>query len=70
MARNRRRRPAYLANPGVPTPLLVLLLLVTPAIAQPGHIAHEKRTQLETAIARFMASNSTPGVSVAVVEME
>jgi CubicO group peptidase (beta-lactamase class C family) len=31
-------------------------------------ISSVKRTQLETAIARFMAANSIPGVSVAVVE--
>ncbi len=46
-------------------PLLIAQLFLAAASAQ---IAPEKRAQLETAIARFMAANSTPGVSVAVVE--
>ena len=48
--------------------LMVLMLLPALAAAQAGQITREKRAQLETAIARFMAANSTPGVSVAVVE--
>jgi CubicO group peptidase (beta-lactamase class C family) len=53
----------------VPAILLVaLVFLPIPSIAQSGQIAPEKRVELETAIARFMAANSTPGVSVAVVE--
>lgn len=47
---------------------LALVLLVASTAGQQRSIAHEKRAQLETAIARFMASNSTPGVSVAIVE--
>jgi serine beta-lactamase-like protein LACTB, mitochondrial len=47
---------------------LLHFLLTVPAVAQSGQIAPEKRAQLETAIARFMVANSTPGVSVAVVE--
>jgi serine beta-lactamase-like protein LACTB len=38
------------------------------AVGQSSAIAPGKRAQLETAIARFMAANSIPGVSVAVVE--
>ena len=48
--------------------LVVLVFLPAPAIAQSGQIAPEKRTQIDTTISRFMAANSTPGVSVAVVE--
>jgi serine beta-lactamase-like protein LACTB len=48
--------------------LIVQLLLPAAAVAQSAQIASAKRAQLETAIARFMAANSTPGVSVAVVE--
>jgi len=47
---------------------LSLLLLPLAAEAQPASIAPEKRVQLETAISHFMAANSIPGVSVAVVE--
>jgi serine beta-lactamase-like protein LACTB len=48
--------------------LLGDLLLSVSASVQPGQIAPEKRSQFETAIARFMAANGIPGVSVAVVE--
>jgi serine beta-lactamase-like protein LACTB, mitochondrial len=52
---------------------IVTILLLAPfwpvsAVAQSVQIAPAKRTQLENAVARFMAANSTPGVSVAVVE--
>jgi serine beta-lactamase-like protein LACTB len=64
---------ASLAIKGIPAisvifHFLLHFLLTVPAVAQPGQIAPEKRAQFETAIARFMAANSTPGVSVAVVE--
>jgi serine beta-lactamase-like protein LACTB, mitochondrial len=53
----------------VPVILLVQqLILAVFAVAQPGEISAEKRAQLESAISRFMAANSIPGVSVAVVE--
>jgi serine beta-lactamase-like protein LACTB, mitochondrial len=48
--------------------LAVCLLLPGSSLAQAVPIAPEKRTQVETAVSRFMASNSIPGVSVAVVE--
>lgn len=44
------------------------LVLPSPSVAQSGHLTSEKRAQLQTAISRFMAANSIPGVSVAVVE--
>ncbi|MGA2978214.1 MAG: serine hydrolase domain-containing protein [Terriglobales bacterium] len=53
----------------VPALLFVaLVFLPAPAVPQAVHVAPEKRVQLEAAITRFMAANSTPGVSVAVVE--
>jgi CubicO group peptidase (beta-lactamase class C family) len=58
-----------LAVRGVAAALLVLsLLLPAFSVAQPARLAPEKRAHLETAISRFMAANSIPGVSVAVVE--
>ena len=48
--------------------LIVNFLAPTSAVAQAGRLAPGKRAQLETAISRFMAANSIPGVSVAVVE--
>ena len=48
--------------------VIVYFVLPAPSIAQSVQIAPDKRARLETAIARFMAANSTPGVSVAVVE--
>jgi serine beta-lactamase-like protein LACTB, mitochondrial len=68
MARNHRRRLTAFVIRAMPALSLVLSFLVVPIVAQPSQIAHEKRAQLQTAIARFMAANSTPGVSVAVVE--
>jgi serine beta-lactamase-like protein LACTB, mitochondrial len=68
MPRTRRPRLGFtLARLSAIFPI-VLGLLFAPAVAQPGHLAPEKRAQLKKAIARFMAANSTPGVSVAVVE--
>ena len=48
--------------------LIACVLLSATSVAQSGQIAPAKRAQLEAAISRFMAANSTPGVSVAVVE--
>lgn len=54
---------------GLPAILLIAhLLLPATSAAHSGQIAPEKRAQLQTAISRFMAANSIPGVSVAVVE--
>jgi serine beta-lactamase-like protein LACTB len=69
MTRTCSRRLAILAIRGIFASLLIVNLLVpASAIAQAVQIAPEKRAQLETAISRFMAANSIPGVSVAVVE--
>jgi serine beta-lactamase-like protein LACTB len=48
--------------------LIGCFLLPIPASAQPGQIAREKRGQLQADMSRFMAANSVPGISVAVVE--
>jgi serine beta-lactamase-like protein LACTB, mitochondrial len=48
--------------------LFSIFWTLAPAAAQSGPITAEQRTRLETAISRFMAVNSIPGVSVAVVE--
>ncbi len=48
--------------------LVLSLAYATPTLAQTGKIAPEKKAQIEAAIAKFMATNSIPGVSVAVVE--
>jgi hypothetical protein len=48
--------------------LAASLLQAASAFAQISQIAPDKRAQFEAAIARFMAANGTPGVSVAIVE--
>ena len=69
MPRTCNRRMVSLAVRGVAAALLALCLLLPAfSVAQPAHLAPEKRAHLETAISRFMAANSVPGVSVAVVE--
>lgn len=69
MPRTRSRPVASLAIKSIPAILLVALLLrPAPSVAQSGQIAPKKRAQLQTAISRFMAANSIPGVSVAVIE--
>jgi CubicO group peptidase (beta-lactamase class C family) len=70
MSRTRSQPVVGFAIRVIPAILLIgcLPLPWAPAFAQSGHIAPEERVRLETAISRFMAANSTPGVSVAVVE--
>jgi serine beta-lactamase-like protein LACTB, mitochondrial len=70
-----RPRASFVAATAAATKMKAILLiflgvflLLAPAIGQSVQIAPEKRTQLETAISRFMAANSIPGISVAVVE--
>jgi serine beta-lactamase-like protein LACTB len=46
----------------------VILVLLATAAAQEPQLSPEKRTQIETAVSKFMASTHVPGVSVAVVE--
>lgn len=48
--------------------LTILILFSTVAFAEASKLAPEKQTRLEAAVARFMAANNIPGVSVAVVE--
>jgi serine beta-lactamase-like protein LACTB len=69
MSQTHSRPVVSLAINVLPAIMLIgCLLLPVSAIAQPSQIAPEKRAQFETAIARFMAANSLPAVSVAVVE--
>jgi serine beta-lactamase-like protein LACTB, mitochondrial len=48
--------------------LLHCFLPSASAVAQSSHIAPEKRARMEAVISRFMAANSIPGLSAAVVE--
>ena len=69
MPRTSSRPAVSFAINALPALLLIAhLLLRNVAVAQTGQIASEKRAQIQTAISRFMAANSIPGVSVAVVE--
>jgi CubicO group peptidase (beta-lactamase class C family) len=47
---------------------LIVQPFLSPSFAQSGQLTTEKRAQMETTISRFMAANSIPGVSVAIVE--
>ena len=47
---------------------LFLCVVAVPGQAQEHQLAPEKHTQIETAVARFMASSHAPGVAIAVVE--
>src|SRR5271166_6319982 len=53
-----------------PLALVVALCFAAPArcVAQNSKLAPEKRTQIEAAISKFMASTHVTGLSVAVVE--
>lgn len=61
---------ASVVKGSIPAVLVILIHLLLPAyaICESGAIAPETRAHLETAIGRFMAAYSIPGVSVAVVE--
>jgi serine beta-lactamase-like protein LACTB, mitochondrial len=51
--------------------LILFLLLAAsalPASAQDGKLAAQKRAEIEASISKFMAANSAPGISAAVVE--
>jgi serine beta-lactamase-like protein LACTB, mitochondrial len=48
--------------------LLALFLLAVQQAAAEGRLSPEKRTQIEAAVRKFMASTHVPGLSVAVVE--
>lgn len=49
-------------------PILTILLCAVLAQAQDSKLAPAKRTQIEAAVSKFMASTHVPGVSVGVVE--
>jgi len=57
-----------LGNPAFALGMALILLTTALAPAQDHHLSPEKRTQIEAAVSRFMASTHVPGVSVAVVE--
>lgn len=48
--------------------LTLWFAFAVPSPAQTGKLAPEKKAQIEAATAKFMAANSIPGVSVAIVE--
>jgi serine beta-lactamase-like protein LACTB len=48
--------------------ILFITLCTLSSLAQQPELSPEKRTQIEAAVAKFMASTHVPGVSVAVVE--
>jgi CubicO group peptidase (beta-lactamase class C family) len=48
--------------------LIAVLSFASPVLAQSGKISPEKKAKIETAVAKFMAAHSIPGISVAVVE--
>src|SRR6266568_4951678 len=48
--------------------LFIFLLLSATLVAQEPHISPATRTELETAIVKFMSATHAPGISVAVVE--
>jgi CubicO group peptidase (beta-lactamase class C family) len=48
--------------------VLICVALATKAAGQQPQISPEKRTQIEAAVSKFMASTHVPGVSVAIVE--
>ena len=54
------------------THLSILVVFVaaisTPGVAQDSKLAPEKRSQIEAAVSKFMASTHSPGLSVAIVE--
>lgn len=68
MLRNSTRPPSTHAMKMPTAVCVVILFSAAIASAQGVTIAPEKRVQLEAAIARYMAANGIPGVSVAVVE--
>jgi len=48
--------------------LLLITMAAIPGYAQQPELAPEKRSQIEAAASRFLASTHVPGVSVAIVE--
>jgi CubicO group peptidase (beta-lactamase class C family) len=68
MPRTHKRRAARFAVKGILAIGLIVQPFLSPSFAQSGQLTTEKRAQMETTISRFMAANSIPGVSVAIVE--
>ena len=68
LAKNKRINRALDRHAQITILLLLSLASSISAAAQTGRLAPEKKTQIEAAIAKFMATNGIPGVSVAVVE--
>ncbi|HTS34834.1 MAG TPA: serine hydrolase domain-containing protein [Candidatus Solibacter sp.] len=62
MSSTRPRRPASI---GI---LIVTLLCASVSAAQDSKLSPEKKSQIEAAVSKFMATAHAPGVSVAVVE--
>src|SRR6267378_3387315 len=48
--------------------LLLIVLAAIPSYAQEPKLSPEKRTQIETAASKFLATTHVPGISVAIVE--
>src|SRR5438874_4386259 len=48
--------------------LAVFFLLATSAAAENGNLPSYQKTQIETAVSNFMAAQSIPGTTVAIVE--
>ena len=61
-------RLSHHSAPGFILAVLFCGAFVPCSLAQQHEISPEKRTQIETAVSKFMASTHVPGVSVAVVE--
>lgn len=55
-------------HPGLAILIVLALVHGLPSLAQEAKLPAQKQTRIEAAIARFMATNTVPGVSVAVVE--
>jgi serine beta-lactamase-like protein LACTB len=66
--RNKPTDTSAVYHPRLAILAILSLLFSASVFAQDPRLAPEKQTKLEAAIARFMAANTIPGVSVAVVE--
>src|SRR5579862_3201410 len=69
MLSNRRVSPQFARNLSrIVTAIFLCSALSSFCFAQDHHLSDGKRTQIEAAVSKFMASTHVPGVSVAVVE--
>jgi CubicO group peptidase (beta-lactamase class C family) len=66
------KKPARFAFPQLRIASLLIVFFLAAAAnlaaAQESKLSPEKRTQIEAAVSKFMASTHVPGVSVAIVE--